>query len=50
MHACFYSQFFKAYRGQFGSLGSCFSGKGLILRLVVPGLLDFQVWLPLPSY
>lgn len=46
----FNSQFFKAYHGQFGSLGSCFSEQGLILRSVVPGLLDFQVWLLLPSY
>lgn len=50
MQAWFYSQFFKAYHEQFGGLGSCFSGQSLILRSVVPGSLDFQVWLLLPSY
>lgn len=46
----FITQFFKAYHRQFGSLGSCLSEQGLILRSVVPGLLDFQVWLLLLSY
>lgn len=39
----FITQFFKAYHGQFGSLGSCLSEQGLILRSVVPGLLDFRL-------